>query len=159
MTQDPQDGSLHLRPVIPDDEHSSDGDSELSWKYVLIGAVTIFGEKSGYQCAQVYRATRGDAGEQLTVEFSFKNAGLFQATGRKGVVYYDAKIFYDIYSLKSVSDVSIESMWKQHKHQYECSDSPLPADDKNHFYKAFHEFVRSLVSHAIFLFSLKPILN
>ena len=151
-----EDGSLQLRPVLPDSE--ADDDSQAEWRYEVAGSVKILGENRGYENVTVYRATRADLesdGGEQRVDFSFQNAGLFQATGRKDRhgVYYDAKIFYDMYYFKGVSDLSIESMWNQLRHLYRCTDSPISVEDKNHFYKAYHEFVRSLVSHAIPFFS------
>ena len=152
VTQRDADGTIKLRPVLPD---IVDGDTS-EWVYKFDRQVTVYGQFCASFKVLVYTGIR-TGGEDCDwadsiLSFSFQDIGIF-ASSSKGTVYYDSAIFYNANFFRSVSDISIESLYNHMVHQYACwqlrhPETPnLPSFvDNQVYYRAFHHFIRCQVS-------------
>jgi hypothetical protein len=153
VTQRDADGTIELRPVLPD---IVDGDTS-EWVHKFDRQVTVYGQYCASFKVLVYTGIRTGGDEDCgladsILSFSFQDIGVF-ASSSKGTVYYDSAIFYNANFFRSVSDISIESLYNRMVHQYACWQLRHPETPnlpsfvvKQVYYRAFHHFIRCQVS-------------
>jgi hypothetical protein len=149
------EGRIELHPILP---NIVEGDMS-KWEHEFNRQVTVYGQYFASFKVRVFRGVR-TGGEDCDshariLPFSFQDIGIFASA--KGTVLYDAAIFYDANYFRSVSDISIESLWERTVHRYASwqichPETPnLPSFvAKKVYYSASHHFMRCQVGAGVF---------